>query len=129
MRDAANEDSERFGKLQTDMDRTGRVDGPYKRLKAMPQSEAIRKEPPPLPSQGPYRVIVADPPWPYEIRKEDPSHRATHPYGQMSIAQICALNIGPLAHTDCLLWLSTTNHHIREAFTVLDAWGSNKRRS
>jgi hypothetical protein len=32
------------------------------------------------------------------LRKEDPSHRATHPYGQMSIAQICALSVGPLAH-------------------------------
>ncbi len=105
VRDAAKAEPEKFGKLQADMDRTGRVDGPFKRLKVMRQSEAIRKEPPPLPPRGPYRVIVADPPWPYEIRKEDPSHRATHPYGQMSIAQICALNVGPLAHADCLFWL------------------------
>lgn len=120
---AAEAEPERFGKLVEDMDRTGRVDGPFKRLKVMQQAEQIRREPPPLPSRGPYRVIVADPPWPYELRKEDPSHRATHPYPQMSMDQIRALDVGSIAHTDCILWLWTTNHHMREAFTVLDAWG------
>jgi N6-adenosine-specific RNA methylase IME4 len=122
VRDAAKAEPEKFGKLQVDMDRTGRVDGPFKRLKVIRQSEAIRKEPPPLPQRGPYRVIVADPPWPYEIDKEDPSHRATHPYPQMSIEQICALGVRGIAHQDCLLWLWTTNRHMREAFMVLDAW-------
>jgi N6-adenosine-specific RNA methylase IME4 len=111
------------GKPLADMNRTGRVNGPYKRVKVAGQAAVIRSESPPLPNRGPYRVIVADPPWPYEIRKNDPSHRATHPYPQMSIAQICAVDIGSLAHSDCLLWLWTTNHHMREAFAVLDAWG------
>jgi N6-adenosine-specific RNA methylase IME4 len=123
VRDAAKAEPERFGKLMADMDRTGHVDGPYKRLKVARQSEAIRAEPPTLPGNGPYRVIVADPPWPYELRAVDPSHRATHPYPQMSIAQICALDVASLAHENCLLWLWTTNHHMREAFSVLDAWG------
>jgi N6-adenosine-specific RNA methylase IME4 len=120
---AAEAEPERFSKLLDDMDRTRRVDGPYKRLKVMRQAEAIRAEKPSLPGRGPYRVIAADPPWPYEIRKEDPSYRATHPYPQMSIADICAMPVGDLAHDDCILWLWTTNHHIREAFGVLDAWG------
>lgn len=124
---AAEADPARYGKLASDMDRTNRVDGPFKRLKVMRQAEAIRAEKPSLPGQGPYRVIVADPPWPYEMRKEDPSHRATHPYPQMSIAQICAMRVGDLAHRDCILWLWTTNHHIREAFTVLDAWGFQQK--
>ena len=121
--EAAEAEPEKFGKLMADMDRTGRVDGPHKRLKVMRQAEAIRKEPPPLPNQGPYRVLVADPPWPYELRKADPSHRATHPYPQMSIADICAVKVASLAHADCILWLWTTNHHMREAFSVLEAWG------
>lgn len=120
---AAEAEPEKFGKLVEDMDRTGRVDGPFKRLKVARQAEEIRKEPPGLPGKGPYRVIVADPPWPYELRKEDPSHRATHPYPQQSIADICKLDIGSIAHGDCILWLWTTNHHMREAFGVLDAWG------
>lgn len=124
---AAEAEPEKFGKLVEDMDRTGRVDGPFKRLKVMKQSEAIRKEPPPLQNKGPYRVIVADPPWPYELRKEDPSHRATHPYPQMSMDEIRAVKVAAIAHEDCLLWLWTTNHHMREAFTVLDAWGFQQK--
>jgi N6-adenosine-specific RNA methylase IME4 len=109
------------------MDRTDRADGPFKRLKVARQAEAIRKEPPPLPSRGPYRVIVADPPWPYEKRQEDPSHRGVLPYTAMSIKQICEMNVASLAHDDCILWLWTTNHHMREAFTVLDAWGFTQK--
>ena len=123
VRDAAKTEPEKFGKLKDDMDRTGRVDGPYKRLKVMRQAAAIRVEPPPLPGRGPYHVIVLDPPWPYEIRKEDPSHRATRPFPQMSIEQIRAMGVASIAHDDCLLWLWTTNHHMREAFTALDVWG------
>lgn len=125
--EAAETEPEKFGKLKADMDRTGRVNGPYKRLKVARQAAVIRREPPPLPSRGPYRVIVADPPWPYEVRSADPSHRATQPYPQMSITEICALRVADIAHTDCILWLWTTNHHMREAFNVLDAWGFRQK--
>jgi N6-adenosine-specific RNA methylase IME4 len=88
---------------------------------------AIRAEPPPYPAgNGPYRVIIADPPWPYELRSEDPSHRGVHPFPSMSIEQICAEvhKVKAIAHQNCILWLWTTNHHMSEAFAVLDAWGS-----
>lgn len=122
--DAAKAEPERFGKLREDMDRTGRVNGVYKRLRVAQQAAQIRAEPPPLPGRGPYRVIVADPPWPYEIRLEDPSHRATHPYPTMSIAQICALDVASIAAPNCVLWLWTTNYHmLNGAREVLEAWG------
>jgi N6-adenosine-specific RNA methylase IME4 len=121
---AAEAEPERFGKLLADMDRTGRVNGVHRRLKIARQAELLRKEPPPLPGRGPYRVIVADPPWPYEIRREDPSHRAATPYPQMSIAQICALPVGSIAAPDSILWLWTTNlHMLNGGREVLDAWG------
>ncbi len=123
---AALREPEKFGKLKDDMDRTGRVNGLYKRLVIARQAEVIRKEPPPLPA-GPFRVIVADPPWPYEVRTLDPSHRVTQPYPPMSISQICALDVAGIAHDDCILWLWTTNHHMREAFAVLDAWGFTQK--
>lgn len=82
----------------------------------------IAAEPPPLPV-GPFRVIVADPPWMYAGRAEDPTHRAANPYPSMTIDAIHALPVGDLAHDDCVLWLWTTNAHMREAFAVLDAWG------
>jgi N6-adenosine-specific RNA methylase IME4 len=109
------------------MDRTGRVNGLFKRLKIAKQAVEIRNEPPPLPGRGPYRVIVADLPWPYEIRREDPSHRANTPYPQMTIAEICAVRVQEIAHADCVLFLWTTNFHMRNAFAVLDAWGFEDR--
>src|SRR5579859_4070183 len=64
---AAKAEPEKHGKALADMNRTGRVNGPFKRVKVATQAAAIRKEAPPLPGNGPYRVIVADPPWPYEV--------------------------------------------------------------
>lgn len=125
---AAKADPAQFGKLKADMDRTGHVNGSFKRLKVMRQVAAIRAAPPSLPGRGPYRVIVADPPWPYEIDNNiNREHRATKPYPQMSIEEICAADVGAITHQDCLLWLWTTNHHMREAFSVLDAWGFQQK--
>jgi N6-adenosine-specific RNA methylase IME4 len=120
---AAAVEPEKYGRLLADMDRTGKVNGPYKRLTVMEQAAAIRREPPPLPGKGPYRVIVADPPWPYEKRSEDPTHRATYDYPTMSIAAICKLDVGSIAAPDSILWLWTINYFMREAYDVLAAWG------
>ena len=119
---AADAEPSKYGKLKDVMDRTGRVNGVFRQLKIARQVEAIQAGPPPLPGNGPYRVIVADPPWSYEKRSEDPSHRPM-PYPSMSLESIRALDVASLAHDDCILWLWTTNAHIRDAFTVLDAWG------
>jgi N6-adenosine-specific RNA methylase IME4 len=124
--DAAERDPATFGKLRKDMDRTGRVHGPYKRLKVMQQSAEIRRSPQPLP-RGPFPVIVVDPPWPYEVLKADPTHRGTHPYPQMAMTDICALPIPSIAAENCVLWLWVTNHHMPEAFAVLDAWGFTQK--
>src|ERR1035437_362465 len=120
---AAKAEPQKFNPLLKQRDDTGRVNGVYKRLCVMKQAAQIRAEPPPLPGRGPYRIIVADPPWPYEIRREDPSHRATTPYPQMSITQICALDVASIAAPDSILWLWTTNYHMLNGVQeVLAAW-------
>jgi N6-adenosine-specific RNA methylase IME4 len=118
---AAKDEPEKFGKLLDTMNRTGRVNGVHKLWKVAKQAEAINAEPPPLPGRGPYRVIVADLPWPC-ARQDDPSHHGARPYPTMTIEEMCALDVASIAHKDCILWLWTTNQHMREAFTVLDAW-------
>jgi N6-adenosine-specific RNA methylase IME4 len=120
---AAERDPDRFAPLVEEMDLTGRIDGVHRKLIVAEKAQAIRKEAPPLPQHGPYRVIVADPPWAYEKRPLDASHRAAGPYPQMSIEAICALPVTGIAHEDAILWLWTTNAHMPEAFSVLDAWG------
>lgn len=85
-------------------------------------AEGIRAEPPPAP-KGPFRVIAIDPPWRYESRTEDVSHRGRTQYPDMSTPEICALPVATLAAKDCVLWLWTTNSFMGEAYTCLDAWG------
>jgi len=109
------------------MDRTGRANGVYRRLKIAQQAEQIRAEPPPLPGNGPYRVGVIDVPWPYEVRSEDPSMRGVRPYPTLSLAQIFALPIASLLHEDSILWVWSTNLFMRHAYAALDAWGVAER--
>ena len=121
--DAAEAEPERFGKLLADMDRSGRANGPFKRLRVMKKAERIRAEPPPLPGSGPYRVIVCDLPWPYEKNDSDPSRRGALPYLTGTIAEFHKLPVAAIAAPDCVLWLWTTNHCMRDAYAILDAWG------
>jgi N6-adenosine-specific RNA methylase IME4 len=122
---AAESEPETFGKLLADMDRTGRVHGPYKRLRMLQQAALIRAEPPPLPGNGPYRVGVVDLPWPYELRDDDPSHRAIRPYPTMSIAEMCKLAVGAIMHADAVLWMWIPNFELVHGahLPILHAWG------
>jgi N6-adenosine-specific RNA methylase IME4 len=124
---AAEAEPEKFGKLLADMDRTGRVNGVYRRLKIAKQAELIRAEPPPLPGNGPYRVGIVDVPWPYEVRSEDPSVRGVRPYPTMTLEQIRALPVASIMHEDSILWMWTTNLFMRHAYTALDAYGFAER--
>lgn len=125
VRDAARAEPAKFGGLQEAMDRTGRVNGVYMRLRMMQQAEALRREQPPLPNRGPYRVIVVDAPWKFWKRDADPSTRGRRPYPSMDLAELCALDVASIAHQDCILWLWTTNAHLLagDALAVLNAWG------
>jgi N6-adenosine-specific RNA methylase IME4 len=121
--DAAEVEPEKFGKLQEDMDRTGRVNGVSRRLKIAKHAEQVRTEPPPLPGNGPYRVGIIDFPWPYEKRDADASHRAARPYPTTSITAMRALPVPSIMHDDSILWFWTTNHHMREALEIANGWG------
>ena len=122
---AAEAAPEKHGKLVEIMNRTGRVNGAHRFLKVAQQAEAIRREPPPLPGRGPYRVIVADPPWPQDWQAV--SSRGPLPYPTMTIPDICGVPAASIAHEDCILWLWTTNAFMRQAFVVLDAWGFQEK--
>jgi N6-adenosine-specific RNA methylase IME4 len=41
----------------------------------------------------------------------------------MGIEEIRTLPVASLAHDDAILWLWTTNAHMRDAFSVLGGWG------
>jgi ParB/RepB/Spo0J family partition protein len=121
--EAAEAEPENYRELVDQMDRTGRINGAYRRLQSMRKAEAIRSAEPPLPGNGPYGVIVIDPPWRFEVRENDPSHQGSCPYPTMSLEEIRSLNVPSIAADDALLWLWITNSHLPDGFLVLESWG------
>lgn len=72
-----------------------------------------------------FGCVYADPPWQYGnqgTRASTDNH-----YNTMSIADLCAMPIAELVADDAHLHLWTTNAFIREAFTVIEAWGFEYR--
>ena len=85
-------------------------------------AEEIRANPVVTPD-GRYQVIAIDPPWRYDSRGEDTTHRGRNPYPDMTTDEVCALPVAKLAQDDCVLWLWTTNAFMPDAYRCLDAWG------
>jgi N6-adenosine-specific RNA methylase IME4 len=100
------------------MNRTRSVAGAWRILRAREQAALIEQEPPALP-QGPFRVIVVDPPW----QHINIGRNASPLYPTMNVDQIASIDVRSLAHTDCVLWLWTTNTDLPKAFGVAKAWG------
>lgn len=113
--DAAEEFPQEYGHLVEQMDRSGKIAGAYRRLTVLQQARDLETAPPCLPT-GPFHVIVADPPWRYESGND-------LPYPTMDLEDIKSMPIGGIAADDGVLWLWTTNAHLRVAFEVVDAWG------
>jgi len=128
---AAERDPKRFGKLQADMDRTGKVDGPFRRLQIMQQTQALRDAPPPLPMRGPYMAGTIDFPWAAEKDADqesiDSRGRSMRGYPEMSLEAGVKLfrskEFRGLWAKDHTLYFWTTNHHMDHAFTLLKAAG------
>lgn len=71
-----------------------------------------------------YQILYADPPWSYRVWTAKGGHKsASAHYNTMSLDDICALNVANLADENCALFMWATYPNLREAFTVLDAWG------
>ena len=71
-----------------------------------------------------YQVIYADPPWHYKVwSKKGAGRSAEAHYPTMSIDEIKALPVSQLADKDCALFLWITFPMLREAWSVMEAWG------
>jgi N6-adenosine-specific RNA methylase IME4 len=106
--------------------RSGLVRAYVKQAQRAEVAKQLEAEPVPM-NGGPFRVIVADPPWAYTKREGDATHRGDLPYPPMSTDAICALPVQGLGHEDSVLWLWTTNAFMRDAYRVLDAWGFREK--
>lgn len=74
-----------------------------------------------------YGVIVADPPWDFELRSDKGNAKAASAqYETMSDAEIGAMPVGHLATRDCLLLMWTTGWAVAtgRAQAIVRAWGA-----
>jgi N6-adenosine-specific RNA methylase IME4 len=68
-----------------------------------------------------YRVLVADPPWPFRDHLPGPARGASKHYGTMTMRDIKTFTLPPLYHNSVLfLWRVAAMQ--QEALDVLSAW-------
>lgn len=73
---------------------------------------------------GGFQLIMADPPWPSEMRSEKGYAKSPEAhYETMPVAEIAAMPVELLAGENCLLWLWARNPQLPEALQVMAAWG------
>lgn len=89
-------------------------------LKAAKDAEPTYVEP--VPVEGKYGTIVADPPWQYG--NTSTRGAAEDHYSTMTIEELCDLDVAREAAADqSHLYLWSTAGHLPEAFRVMQAWG------
>lgn len=73
----------------------------------------------------PFKALIIDPPWEFEIWSVRGNAKTN--YDLLPLDELCALPISNLGAKDSVVFLWSTNPKLREALTVLDAWGWNYR--
>ena len=95
---AAEREPERFAHLVEEMDRTGKVNGAFRKLRKAEDERRIQGL---RPVQGKFRTLVIDPPWDYDWLSL--TGRATPGYATMGHAELLALDVAAWAEEDCHL--------------------------
>jgi N6-adenosine-specific RNA methylase IME4 len=98
------------------MDRYGRIDAAYRKLRRM-MDEQQRLAVKPL--KGKFRTIVIDPPWDYPGIPE----RSRPTYATMPQEELLALPVRLWADDPAHLYLWSSNANLRDAFELMKAWG------
>jgi N6-adenosine-specific RNA methylase IME4 len=96
-----------------------------RRTERVAKISAVSNADAPLPQDRRYPVILADPPWEFEVygAESGVERAAANHYPTMALADIIRLPIVGLATPDAVLFMWTTAPHLREALDVLAAWG------
>lgn len=104
--------------LVEQMDRTGKVDPAFRKLKAKQDEATLLSVKPVI---GVYRTIVIDPPWDHEGFSL--AGRGAPTYAVMSQEELLALPVGDWTDEQCHLYLWTTNNFLLRAGELVTAWG------
>src|SRR3546814_18764105 len=100
------------------MDRTGKVDGAYRKLRKAKDEQRVMAV---KPTSGKFRTLVLDPPWDYEGLSL--AGRAVGGYATMTHEELLALPVQQWAEDNCHIYLWTTNNFMPRAVELLAHWG------
>ena len=70
--------------------------------------------------EGPFELILADPPWQYDFAETD-NRNLENQYPTMAVEDICNLEID--IADDAILYLWATSPKLKEGIRVLESWG------
>jgi hypothetical protein len=112
--EAAERNPKRFAPLVAEMDRNGRVDAVYRKLRQMQDEEKILSV---QPLRGKFKTLCIDPPWAYSVHHE----KSQPSYSTMSQKELLALPVSSWANKQAHCYLWTTNTNIKDAFELLEA--------
>ena len=70
-----------------------------------------------------YPCVICDPPWRYDLRAQDKTHRARAPYPTMTQEELRGMPIGLWAADRAHLFLWVTNAFIAEGLELVRMWG------
>ena len=77
-----------------------------------------------LPNAGKYRVVYADPPWPFATWSHKGQGRSGEAhYCTMSHVDLNSLTVGKITAADAILFLWIVQTQIPEAVSLVKAWG------
>jgi N6-adenosine-specific RNA methylase IME4 len=116
--DAAKKLPEKFAKLVAEMDRTGKVDGAYRKLKQAFDEQRILSV---KPIVGKHKTLVIDPPWDHQGFSL--AGRGRPQYNVMSQEELLRMPVASWAEDNCHLYLWATNNFLLRAGELVSAWG------
>lgn len=76
-----------------------------------------------FPTNKKYKIIYADPPWPYQDKALAGNRGAECKYDVMDIEDICNLPVNTITDDNCFLFLWVTEPLFEEGLQVLKSWG------
>ncbi|MGP0058588.1 MAG: MT-A70 family methyltransferase [Beijerinckiaceae bacterium] len=115
--EAAEQEPERFGHLVAEMDRTGKVNGTFRKLRMAANEARVQSL---KVAPGRYRTLIIDPPWDYDWLSL--AGRAAPGYATMSHEELLALPVAEWAEDNAHLYLWTTNNFLPRAAELMARW-------
>jgi N6-adenosine-specific RNA methylase IME4/ParB-like chromosome segregation protein Spo0J len=122
--EAAEKDPDQYQHLVEQIERTGKVNAAYNKLKKSRDEERVLSL---TPKKGKYRTLIIDPPWHMDWLSA--SAIAAQQYGTMSLEEIADMDIKQWVAEDfCHVYLWAPNVFVGEAWRIMtQEWGVDYR--